>query len=166
MRSFLAQLFRESRPLLLACGVGACGLAASVGCAERPHSAQVPEGGLSLGAPSVPWSHKTREERMGYMAAAVHPRMKQVFVESDESYAESFSCETCHGSEMELVDYRMPSEALYALPADNPVGEAMDLDEDVANFMMGKVMPAMAELLSAKPGAKGGVNCFTCHPPE
>ena len=135
-------------------------------CAERPQDARVPETGLSLGAPSVPWAHKTREERMGHMAAAVHPRMKRVFAEYDSDYASSFGCETCHGADMELVDYAMPSEDLYALPADNPIGEAMDYDEEIAQFMMGQVMPAMAELLSVKAGGAGGLQCFSCHPKE
>lgn len=140
-----------------------CALSLTLSCTDRPHDAKVPKGGPGLGAPTVPWKYKTRPEKMGFMGAYVQPNMKDVFVAYDADGFKDFDCETCHGNDMEEVDFKMPN-SLYALPTDDPMAEAMDYDEDLAAFMLGKVVPAMAQLLSEKPGK--GVNCFTCHPEE
>ena len=140
-----------------------CALSLTLGCTDRPHDAKIPAGGPALGAPTVPWKHKTRPEKLGFMGAHVQPKMKNVFVEYDADGFSDFDCATCHGDDMEELDFAMPN-SLYALPADDPMGEAMDYDEDVAAFMAKKVVPAMAQLLSEEPGK--GVNCFTCHPEE
>jgi hypothetical protein len=101
---------------------------------------------------------------MAFMGAHVAPEMKKIFVKFDKEEFADFGCKTCHGADMDLLDFRMPND-LYALPADNPVEEAMDLDEDTAQFMIKEVVPNMARLLSEKPGPDG-VSCFTCHPKE
>jgi hypothetical protein len=144
--------------------VASWALLSTIGCADRPHDAERPKGGPSLGAPTVRWKHKTREEKMGFMAAHVQPTMKRLFVEYDADDFGDFGCETCHGGNADVLDFEMPSNSIYALPADNPMGEAMDYDEEIAQFMAGKVVPAMAQLLSEEPGK--GVSCFTCHPKE
>ncbi len=58
---------------------------------------------------------------MGFMAAAVHPRMKMLFAKYDKAYRD-FSCQTCHGEDMELKDYKMPAD-IYPLPTENTIEE-------------------------------------------
>jgi hypothetical protein len=132
-------------------------------CADRPRVAKAAEG-PDLGAPDVAWDQKTHEERTAYMGAFVEPTMKRLFVEYDPHNFGDFSCTTCHGKDLDVIDFSMPND-IYALPADNPIGEAMDLDPKIAQFMMGKVVPTMAKLLH-EPSGPGGVTCFTCHPKE
>jgi hypothetical protein len=141
-------------PIALAAVLGAA-------CTDRTEGPRTPEDGPSFGAPHVPWKDKTREERMAYMAAHVYPAMKKLFVAFDAKVYGNFRCETCHGDDMEALDYAMPN-GLYELPADGPIADAMDYDEDVAAFMMGKVAPTMSRLLAG--GTSGGEACFTCHP--
>lgn len=100
------------------------------------------------------------------MAAYVMPRMKSLFVEHDAALFAEFDCETCHGGDMQLGGYKMPSEELFALPADDPVAEAMDYDEEITEFMVKKVVPEMARLFDQEAGTPTGVSCFTCHPQE
>jgi hypothetical protein len=133
-------------------------------CTDRSEGPRTPNSGPSLGAPDVPWAKKTREERMAYMGAHVLPAMKKVFQKHDPKAYEGFGCATCHGADAEAVDYEMPND-LYALPEGDPVAEAMEYDEEVANFMTAEVAPAMERLLARGAGAKGE-SCFTCHPKE
>jgi hypothetical protein len=113
-------------------------------CSGSPPKGPPPK--PDFGAPEVPWKQKTLEERRAYMAAYVVPHMRRLFQEFDAKSYANFGCPTCHGGDMELVDYHMPN-GLFGLPADDPITEAKDLDEDTANFMVTKVVPAMAELL-------------------
>ena len=97
------------------------------------------------------------------MAAQVLPTMRRLFKSYNaKSYAE-FNCTTCHGSDMDMVDFKMPN-VLYALPEKDPVGEAMSVDEDTAKFMVEKVLPTFAKLMHEEP--QKGVSCFTCHQKE
>jgi hypothetical protein len=122
--------------------------------------------GIDLGAPDITWVDKNQEQRFGFMAARVHPGMQAVFAEYDDSYADDFTCQTCHGLDPERVDYKMPSEDLYPLPRDNAIGATMEDDPEVGNFMMGKVVPSLQTMFSEGHGGATKVNCFTCHPAE
>lgn len=122
--------------------------------------------GIDLGAPEIRWADKNQEQRFGYMAARVEPTMEKLFGEFSASYKESFSCETCHGAEPELVDYKMPSPDVYALPKDDPIGATMSDDEEIGNFMMGEVTPTLQKLFDKGHGTKTKVTCFSCHPVE
>lgn len=122
--------------------------------------------GIDLGAPEVSWKVKNDEQRFGFMAARVHPGMRAVFAEYDDSYADDFECQICHGEAPELVDWAMPSADVYALPAEDPIGTTMEDDEEVGNFMMGDVMPALQEMFNQGEGGPTKVSCFTCHPKE
>jgi cytochrome c553 len=127
--------------------------------------------GPDIGAPRVPFRQKTRDEKRAFMAARVLPRMRQVFQGLDPKGNASFGCETCHGADREVVDFRMPN-SLYALPEKDTIAEATSYDEKTTKFMMEQVVPAFAALLSEKPGtlgnpgSPGGITCFTCHPHE
>jgi hypothetical protein len=129
---------------------------------------RVPAGGPNIGAPETPWKGKSHDERQGFMAAHVQPAMRHLFQSwKPKSYGD-FGCETCHGNDMEIVDFHMPN-ALYALPEKDTIAEATSYDEETTKFMMEKVVPTFAKLLSEspkEPGTAGGVTCFTCHPHE
>jgi hypothetical protein len=156
-----------SRSWVIVSLVGLCGfglLGGVVGCSEKSAEARAANPEVDLGAPQISWQAKTREQRMGFMAASVHPRMKKLFVENDKSYAD-FSCETCHGADMELRDYQMPND-IYALPTENTLEEARDYDEEVTDFMVNKVLPEFKKLLNQGAGPETDVSCFSCHPKE
>lgn len=152
-RSPLGTLVLAAGALLGAMTVGACG-----------SPSKTP--GIDLGAPEVSWASKNAEQRFGFMAAKVHPGMQAVFAEYDDSYADDFTCQTCHGLEPELVDYAMPTPDLYPLPRDNAIGQTMEDDPEVGNFMMGKVVPSLQTMLSEGHGGATKVTCFTCHTAE
>lgn len=134
---------------------------ALLGCS----GAKTPEGGPAIGAPEISWRNKTHEQRQAYMASAVEPTMRHLFQSfNPKSYAR-FGCETCHGGDMDTIDFKMPN-SLYALPEKDPVAEGMSVDEDTAKFMVEKVAPTFAKLLHEEAGKDTGVSCFTCHPKE
>lgn len=148
-----------SRGFRVFCPAAAVAVVGLAGC----EGAKSPEGGPAIGAPEVPWRNKTHEERQAYMAAHVEPTMRRLFQSfNGKSYA-GFGCDTCHGKEMDLIDFKMPN-SLYALPEKDPVAEGMSVDEDTAKFMVEKVVPTFAKLLHEAP--QKGVTCFTCHPKE
>jgi hypothetical protein len=142
--------------------------AAAVGCSPGGTETRVPESGPDIGAPYVPWRGKSHEERQAFMGAHVEPIMRKLFQGySAKGYAD-FGCETCHGSNMDLIDFKMPN-AIYPLPEKDTIAEASSYDEATTKFMVEKVVPTFAGLLSehaVSPGQPGGVSCFTCHPHE
>lgn len=147
---------------MLACAALACPVL--VGCGEKSAELQASNPEIDLGAPEISWAAKSREQRMGFMAAAVHPRMKMLFKEYDSTY-DDFSCQTCHGDDMELIDYKMPND-IYPLPTENTLEEARDYDEDVTKFMADKVLPELKKLFNQGKGPQTNVSCFSCHPKE
>lgn len=113
----------------------------------------------------MPWSQKRLDERRAFMATHVEPEMRAAFQAFNAKTYSSFGCETCHGADMEAVDYRMPN-SLFPLSKEDTLAEAKDYDEETTDFMMNEVVPRFATLLGRKPGAPGGAACFTCHPSE
>ena len=122
-----------------------------------------------LGAPKIPWKDKSREQRLEYMGLFVLDKMGALFAEwrPDEYAAKgAWRCQTCHGEGFDKppVDFHMPRVA-FPLDPDDPVGKAMQYNADATKFMVEKVVPTMAELLSEKPMSEGGTfGCFRCHP--
>jgi hypothetical protein len=117
----------------------------------------------------VSWKDKTHPQRMDWMGLQVFPKMKGVFKEFDADRFSEFACQTCHGDEMEIVDFKMPSNKLYALPRKDTLQSARDYDAKVTDFMVATVMPKMAELLDMPVydrETKAGFGCFGCHPAE
>ena len=141
-------------------------VAAAVACSPGGSGTRVPEGGPAIGAPEVPWRGKTHDERQGFMGAHVEPAMRHLFKSFNAKAYAGFECETCHGADMDVVDFRMPN-SLYSLAAKDTIADATSYDEKTTKFMMEKVVPTFAKLLSEtpkEPGQGGGVSCFTCHP--
>jgi cytochrome c553 len=134
---------------------------AILGCTPSPKG--VP--GVNMGAPEIAWSAKNREQRFGHMAAQVQPQMHALFEKYDAEYGKTFTCQTCHGEDAELVDWRMPNPNLYGLPKEDTLQASMEYDQEVTSFMM-EVTPAMKKLLNTGAGEPVAVSCFTCHPEE
>lgn len=114
----------------------------------------------------TPWKDKSREQRMDWMAVAVFPVMRSLFQEQDSEKYADFACQTCHGKEMERVDFRMPND-LFALDASDTVAHAKEYDERTTDFMLGAVVPKMAKLLGADAYTlenQTGFGCMGCHP--
>jgi len=161
---------------LLALVGAACSRASEPAAAPGPAAAEsaTPTAARTggLGAPKIPWKHKTHEQRLEYMGLYVLDRMGTLFAEwkPDEFSAENaFRCQTCHGDGFDRppVDFHMPRVA-FALEADDPIGGAMRYDPVAAKFMVERVVPTMAELLSEEPyqpaTGRGTFGCFRCHP--
>lgn len=136
------------------------GAALTAACSD-PKMANSP--GIDLGAPGTAWSSKNREQKFGFMAAQVHPKMEEIFINFDPDNR-PFFCEDCHSDAMEQIDFKMPTDAIYALPKAGPLDDAMDWNEETAVFMLGKVTPLLNKLLNEGDGPPTEVTCFNCHP--
>ncbi len=135
--------------LALACG----------GSREPSHAAAPPAKKPSatggLGAPKIPWKDKTHEQRVEYMGLFVLDKMHALFAEwkPDEFAGEqAFRCQNCHGENFDKppVNFHMPRVA-FPLQPDDPIGGAMKYDPVAAKFMVERVVPTMAKLLSEEP---------------
>jgi len=121
------------------------------------------------GAPDVKWADKTFDQRKEWMGIEVLSASKKLFKEYDEAQFKKFKCETCHGDDGKDKNYAMPSDSIYPLPKDDPIGAAKDYDEAMTTFMMEKVVPQTAALLDTEPynpETGKGLSCFSCHPME
>ena len=134
--------------------------AAAAACGETP-AAKSP--GVDIGSTGVSWAAKNREQKFGFMAGQVHPVMMQVFMDYDDGY-DRFGCEDCHGADMELIDYKMPQDGLYALPREGAYDDALEFDEEISAFMIAKVTPALQRLYDMGEGPRQEATCFSCHP--
>ena len=137
-------------------------LGAVLAACAAPRDAETP--GIELGAPGISWAAKNTEQRFGFMASQVHPRMQKLFREYKPESYEEFSCSNCHSAAMEQIDYSMPNKTLYALPKAKPYDDAIDFDAPIAVFMMTKVTPTLQELFNKGEGPRTKVTCFNCHP--
>jgi cytochrome c553 len=114
----------------------------------------------------TPWKNKSREQRMDWMGVAVFPKMRKLFLAQDAEKYEDFACQTCHGKDMEMVDFEMPND-LFALSASDTLGQAKEYDEKTTDFMLGGVVPEMAKLLDMEAYTlenQTGFGCLGCHP--
>jgi hypothetical protein len=103
---------------------------------------------------------------MEYMGLYVFPKMRALFRAENPNLYKTFRCQTCHGSDMETVRFKMPNK-LYSLPAEGAEQAARQYDDKTTTFMVDKVVPAMRELLGKDdPDLANTVSCHTCHPKE
>ncbi len=138
-------------------------------CIACGGSSKSAESAAGAGKSETPWKDKTHEQRMDWMGLHVFPKMKGVFTTYDAKLFSDFACQTCHGEDMEMVDFKMPNKHLYSLPRTDTIKSARDYDAKVTEFMLGTVTPTMAELLDMQaydPATKSGFSCFGCHPAE
>jgi hypothetical protein len=171
-RTYLNVVFASA--FVIHCGGSQPAGATPESAAAQPHwiaepgEQQASGSSAEPGAADVPWKDKTREQRLEYMGLVVYPKMKETFQAQDADGFKDFKCQTCHGEDMEAVEFKMPN-SLYALPVADPMGSAMEYDEAVATFMAQTVVPAMAELLGEQPynpETQTGFGCFSCHQQE
>ena len=179
---------------LIAAAMAACGPQQPAASPEGAAAEAPPaEASTSPDAPAAPgdgardaevhFDQMSHEEKLTFMGTVVMPRMKPLFAAHEEhDHAEGekqtagkgeheehgFGCASCHGETMRDVGYKMPN-TLVALPAENTVQAAMEMNEESTKFMLEQVVPTMAELLGEK-AAEGGVGegfgCFNCHQKE
>jgi hypothetical protein len=145
--------------------LAACGKSAEGGGAESADEAAA----KAPGAPGIPWSQKTHEQRADWMVHQVLPKMKAAFQGFDAKGFEDFKCQTCHGKNAREVNFKMPNPEIYALPAENTFVAAMEYDKDTTKFMAETVVPTMAKLLDTHPydmKTGEGFGCFNCHTKE
>ena len=145
------------RVALLVLALGACG-GSGKGAADAS-SGYEPQS-------TTPWKDKSREQRMDWMGIAVFPKMRKLFLEQDSEKYQDFACQTCHGKDMELVDFRMPN-SLFALSKNDTLAQAKEYDEKTTDFMLGAVVPEMAKLLDMDAFTlenPSGFGCMGCHP--
>lgn len=112
----------------------------------------------------VPWSDMDRAQRLAYMRETVMPEMAAMFREFDPERYADFGCASCHGENMQEVDFQMPN-GLAPLPPDQ-IGAMFQSDQPMAVFMTQRVWPKMVELLGAQPydpETHQGFGCFGCH---
>jgi hypothetical protein len=147
-------------------------LSALVACTGSQKPAEDPgdAAGASEPVPSgeKAWADKSREERMDWMGLEDFPKMKAEFTEHDAEGLADFACQTCHGDDMEAMDFKMPN-SLYALSATDTLAEARDYDAEMTEVMVNVVVPEMAKLLGMQPydpATQTGFGCFGCHPTE
>lgn len=148
--------------------VAAVLLCSGFACGGSSQSAADPASAGS-GKSELSWKDKTHEQRLDWMGLQVFPKMKGVFTEFDADRFSKFACQTCHGEDMEMVDFKMPSNKLFALARKDTLKSAREYDAKVTDFMLGTVMPQMAELLDMQPydrETKSGFGCFGCHAME
>jgi hypothetical protein len=133
-------------------------------CGGNSGGANAPRG-PNIGAPDTPWKQKTRDEKQGFMASHIEPTMRHLFQHYDKNGYAEFKCGTCHGEDMEFVNFKMPN-SLYALPEKDTIASATDYNDKITKFMVDDVVPTFAKMMHEKPGDPNGVSCFTCHPKD
>lgn len=149
-------------------GVAGVLVLAALACGGSKKGAQDPSASeANEPSHSTPWKDKSREQRMDWMGLAVFPKMRALFMEHDPESSQ-FDCQTCHGKNMEMVDFKMPNQ-LFSLPKENTLDWARDYDADTTRFMVDEVVPEMAKLLDMPPydaDTGKGFGCFGCHQAE
>jgi hypothetical protein len=127
--------------------------------------AQSPDAEGAGASHRTPWREKTREQRLEWMGLEVLPKMKALFSEYDGERFKEFKCQTCHGTDMELVDFKLPN-SLFGLSKNDPYTAGKDYDAPMTEFMASKVVPEMARLLDQpvySSETKQGFGCLKCH---
>jgi len=100
---------------------------------------------------------------MEFMGLYFFPKMKLLFSSHAPTHSAPFRCQSCHGRDMEAVDFKMPN-GLYALPRDDPERAALAVDEKTTKFMVEEVEPAAEKLLGIGPSVNR--SCHLCHEAE
>lgn len=135
---------------------------------DEPIAAE-PTAGTEDPAPAVAageltWPEMDREQRLAYMQQTVMPEMKALFVAFDAERYADFGCATCHGEDMQAVDFAMPNGLAPLVPSEIPA--MFQSEQPMAVFMTQEAWPKMVELLDAQPydpETHEGFGCLGCH---
>jgi hypothetical protein len=113
-------------------------------------------------APALPvWKDLNQAERAEFMKNHVMPKMSALLKEFDPKEFAEVKCTTCHGPGAKEGKFKMPNPKL---PKINDA--MMKKHPEMTEFMMKKVVPEMATLLSEQPfdpATKQGFGCMRCH---
>jgi len=141
----------------------------------QPEAQTAPPAATGTAAPSAPaappagaaaWKDMNHEQRLAYMKSTVFPKMKDEFTGADAQRFADMNCATCHGAGAKDGSFKMPNPDL---PKLNPAGgfaEHRQKAPKMVDFMMQKVVPDMASLLSEQPydpKTHQGFGCGECH---
>ncbi len=110
------------------------------------------------------WADMDRPARLAFMQQQVMPELKSMFQEFDGERFAEFNCATCHGENMQEVDFAMPNGIAPLNPAHVP--SMFQSEQPMAQFMVQRVWPRMTEMLGAEPynpETQEGFGCFSCH---
>lgn len=116
-----------------------------------------------------PFDEMSRDQKLTFMGTTVLPQMKAKFDTHPAYGAGPLTCASCHGEDMEAVDYAMPN-GLYPLDyAKFPYSGSQDAEEaSWGTFMETEILPAMGALLERElygVDTPEGFGCFGCHAP-
>ena len=135
---------------------------APAGSAETPAAeAPPPEE-----APPGKWADMNHMQRLGYMKKVVFPKMKAEFAAFDAKEFGEMNCGTCHGKNAKEKNFEMPNPDLPKLSPEGDFKKHRAKTPKILDFMLKKVEPGMAELLSEPmydPKTQKGFGCFNCH---
>lgn len=144
-------------------------LAGCGGAAAEPETPDEAAAEPEIGPPPEPWEQMSFDERKRYMGRQVMPVVAPMFEAYDPEAFAGFSCDTCHGEDMQDRGFEMPNPSLPALyPTGTPEQRQMvEEHPELVRFMFNDVLPTMQTLLGAEPYDEDtgtGFSCFSCHP--
>jgi hypothetical protein len=113
-------------------------------------------------APALPvFKDLNAAEKGEFMKNHVVPKMGELFKEFDPKKYAELKCTTCHGPGAKQGKFTMPNPKLPKIS-----DAMMKKHPEMTEFMMKKVVPEMAALLTEKPfdpATKEGFGCMRCH---
>jgi hypothetical protein len=108
----------------------------------------------------------TGSQKSVFMEKRVVPKMGTLFSQFDAKDFSKVTCQTCHGARAKSGDFKMPNADLPKLSPADKFKKHFDAKPEMTKFMMEKVVPEMADLLSTQPynpETHQGFGCFGCH---
>lgn len=134
--------------------------------ATTPPTAGTTAPANATGAPAKPWKEMSQSEKKMHMKMSVMPKMTEVFQSFDKAKFADVTCVTCHGPGAKNGNFVMPNAALPKLSTEGGFKKHKAEKPEMTAFMMEKVMPAMIDVMGAKPydpATHQGFGCTACH---
>lgn len=144
-------------------------MALSIACSGAKEAADTGTGTAAAQAypgEGTPWADKNKKERAVYMKKVVVPKIGPLLTAFDPERFPKVECTTCHGAGAKEGKFDMPNAELETLVMANMFEKHRTDEPKITKFMMGTVVPTMAELLETTPfnmETNTGLGCMTCH---